>query len=47
MEPIELCTRLIESVDANTRLLVGAVITIALQLMVIFKQYLDKRKNGG
>ena len=47
MEPIELCTRLIESVDANTRLLIGAVITIALQLMIILKQWLDRRKNGA
>jgi len=45
--PIELCTRLLESFDANTKLLVGAVVAIVLQLMIIAKQYLDKRKNGA
>jgi len=46
MDTTELCTRLLESFDANTKILVGAAMAIAVQLIIIVKQYLDKRKNG-
>jgi len=45
MEPIEVCTQVINSFDTNLKVMVGAILTILLNVIVLVRQYLSQRNT--
>jgi len=46
MEPdnIKLCTQIVESFSTSTQVLIGAILTIALNIVALIAVYLKQRK---
>jgi hypothetical protein len=45
METVDLCKRVIDSFDTNTQLVIGALITIALNTLLVVRQLYEARKT--
>jgi len=43
--PVELCTRVLESFDANTKVLIGAVLAVVLNVIVLIRQLIASRSE--
>lgn len=46
MEPVEICTRVIESFDANAKLMIGTILSILLNIIMLIRVYLSTRQTN-
>jgi len=47
MEGVEICTRVLESLDANTKLIVGAILTVLINVILIVRQIAVARVDNN